>query len=105
MLYQDIIKKVVYETIPENIIEYLIIFGSRARGESTTDSDTDICIILKEDLPREDIKRYRIALSKIFAFDYHMATDIIIKSSYTYNRYKNIIGALEYDIANEGIKL
>ena len=62
-------------------------------------------IILKEDLPREKIKHFRIALSKVFAFDYNMATDIIIKSAYTYNRYKSVVGVLEYNIAQEGIRL
>jgi len=105
MFNEDIVRKVVYDTIPANLIEYVIVFGSRARNEGTGDSDTDICIILKRDLPRGDIKRFRIALNKIFAFDYGMATDIVIKSSYAYNRYKGVIGALEYNIANEGVRL
>jgi len=102
---KEIIKKVIYDTVPFDLIESIIIFGSQARNEGTKDSDTDICIVFKEELSRDDIKHYRTALNKMFAFDHHMATDIIMKSEYVYNRYKGVIGGLEYDIAREGIVL
>ena len=105
MFDKEIVKKVIFDTIPAGLIEQVMVFGSRARNEETGDSDTDICIILKDQLPPEDMKRYRIALNKAFAFDYRMATDIIIKSNYIYTRYKGVIGGLEHAIATEGIPL
>ena len=105
MFNKEVIKKVVYDTVPAELIEQVIVFGSRARNEETSDSDTDICIIFKNDLPRENIKQYRIALNKAFARDYKMPTDIIIKSKYTFNRYKDVISGLEYNINKEGVVL
>ena len=105
MFDQEVIKKVVYGNIPNELIDRVIVFGSRARNEETEDSDTDICILFKEELPREDICAYRVALNRVFAFEHHMPTDIIMKSSYTYNRYKGVIGSLECDIAEEGVVL
>ena len=105
MFDKELIKKVIYDTVPAELIERVIVFGSRARNEETSDSDTDICIIFKDDLPREDIKQYRIAMNRVFAFDHHMATDIVMKSNHDYNRYKSVVGGMEYTIANEGIAL
>ena len=105
MFEREIIEKVVYDTVPADLIEQVIVFGSRARNEETKDSDTDICIIFKDELPREDISRYRIALNEKFAFDYLMPTDIIMKSAYTYNRYKGVVGGIEYEIAKYGVRL
>jgi len=105
MFDKEMIKKVIYDTIPASLIEEAMVFGSRARNEEAVDSDTDICIILKDELPQEDMKRYRIALHKAFAFDHHMATDIIMKSNYIYNRYKGVIGGIEHAIATEGVSL
>lgn len=105
MFDKEIIKTVVYDTVPADLIEQVIVFGSRARDQENADSDTDICIIFKDELTRDDIKRYRTALNKIFAFDYNMPTDIVMKSSYTFNRYKSVIGGIENSIAREGIRL
>jgi len=105
MFDKEVIKKVVYDIIPADLIDQVIIFGSRARDEETNDSDTDICIIFKDELPREDIKRYRGNLNKIFAFDHHMPTDIIMKSNYVFNRYRGVIGGIEYEIAKDGVRL
>lgn len=100
-----IIKNAIYNIIPAEMIDQVIIFGSNARGDNTAYSDTDICIIMKNELSRDKIKTYRYELNKIFAIKHRMPTDIIFKSSYEYNRYKNVAGAIEYAIASEGISL
>jgi len=105
MSNEDLIRNAVYEAIPITIVEQIIVFGSYARGDNTTESDTDICIIVKEKLEREKIKAYRHQLNKIFAVKHRMPTDILIKSSYDFERYKNVAGGIEYAIANEGIVL
>ena len=102
---REIIRKVIYDIVPAELIEQVILFGSRARGEETADSDTDICILFKEEQTREDMKRYRIALNRVFALDYHMATDILMKSRYSYDRYKGVMGGIEYAVAQEGVAL
>jgi len=103
MFDHEVVKKVVYGNIPNELIERVVVFGSRARNEETEDSDTDICVILKDELPREDIKRYRYAMNCAFAYDHDMATDIVIKSNDRFNYFKDVIGRLENDIAEEGV--
>ncbi len=47
-LSAEIVRRIRAEAEPEKII----LFGSQARGEATTDSDYDIFIILETNLPR-----------------------------------------------------
>ena len=101
----EIIKKVIYDTIPADLIEQIIIFGSRARNEENKDSDTDICIIFKDELEWDDKVRYGGVLNKTFVRNYLMDTDILMKSAYTYNRYKGVVGGIEYEISKDGVKL
>jgi len=105
MISREIVRQVVYSIMPENLVEKIIIFGSIARGDSRDDSDTDICIITREELSEDMLKIYRGRMNYIFAFDYRTATDILIKSGHTYNRYKNVVGAIEYAIAEDGVVL
>ena len=105
MINENLIRNAVYETFPTTIVEQIIVFGSYARGDNTSDSDTDICIIVKDGLEREKIKAYRHKLNKIFAVKHRMPTDILIKSSYDFDRYKNVAGGIEYAIAREGLVL
>jgi len=105
MFDKEIIKKVIYDTVPADLIDQVIVFGSCARDEETFDSDTDICIIFKDELPREDIMYYRGELNQVFAHDYKMPTDIIMKSKYVFNRYKGVVSGLEYNIDKEGVVL
>ena len=105
MLNPTIIKEAVHEVIPNNLIEQIIIFGSHACGDATENSDTDICIITKIELTRDELKQYTSGVNRIFARRHRVPTDILIKSSQVYNKYKNVIGAIEYAIAAEGITI
>ena len=106
MMYDaDLIKKVIYDTIPAELIEQIMVFGSRARNEATKDSDTDICIIFKDEISREDNIKYHACVSWAFGFTNRMATDIVMKSKCDYNRYKSVIGGIEHSIAKEGVAI
>ena len=103
MLDTRIIKEVVYSTIPNELIDQVFVFGSKARGDDNIDSDTDICIIIKHSLERNEIKAYRYRLNSIFASKHRMPTDILIKTNHEFNKYKDVVGVIENIIANEGI--
>jgi predicted nucleotidyltransferase len=105
MFDKDLIKSVIYEVIPAELIARIMVFGSRARGDATPDSDTDICVLFKDEIEHKDRYGYRAALNKIFARRYLMPTDIIMKSDRDYNRCKVVVGALEYDIAKDGVSI
>ncbi len=102
MYNAELIKKVIYEHIPSERIEKIIIFGSRARGDAREDSDTDICVIMRDSTEQE---YERVNTSNIYwSFaENELTVDLIIKSSYIYNRYKDVIGSFENDIRDDGV--
>lgn len=103
MFNADIIKETVYYVMPPEMVDQIIIFGSSARGDVTVDSDTDICIITHKKLSYDESKRYRGQMNRIFAFKHRMATDILLKSSDEYARYREVIGAIENEIMRDGV--
>ena len=101
----DIIKNAIYEAIPSAIIEQIIVFGSYARGDNTTDSDVDICVIVNIALTRDEVRNYRKEICNAFIKQHRLPIDLLIKSSDYYNRYKSVACSIERAIATEGIRL
>jgi|Deesub1362A_J573_1020465.scaffolds.fasta_scaffold19064_2 predicted nucleotidyltransferase len=102
----EIAKKIITEEI-EKVglrIEKILLFGSRARGDYTRDSDWDFYVIIDREIPfierRKIITciRRRLAKSKI-------PNDIIIQSVSTVERRKNDVGYLSYYVLKEGIEV
>ena len=104
-LISSIIRETVYETMPIEAIERILIFGSTARGDAADDSDIDICIITHKELTYEEIKMYRGKMNRIFAFRHHIPTDILLKSSYELSRFGKVIGAIENEILKDGVAI
>jgi len=105
MIDKNSIKNAIYETIPPPAIEQIIVFGSYARGDNTTDSDIDICVIVHNTPTRDEVKRYRKEICNAFVKQHRMPIDLLIKSSDCYNRYKDVACSIERSIATEGIRL
>lgn len=81
----------------------LILFGSKARGDSDRHSDIDIAIIVKK-LTR---KRKNLILEEIadFEFENIMPLSTLILSEEEFLFLKNRERAIAYAIENEGIRL
>jgi predicted nucleotidyltransferase len=81
----------------------LILFGSKARGDSDRHSDIDIAIIVKK-LAR---KQKNLILEKIadFEFENIMPLSTLILSEEEFKLLKKRERAIAYEIENEGIKL
>jgi len=86
-------------------LDRTILFGSRAEGKQTEESDWDILVVIKEELTHSERKKlwYNVFknLHKILPVT---SLDVIIKS---YNRYeieKNIVNTLANE-AKKGIVL
>jgi predicted nucleotidyltransferase len=105
MLDREMIRTTVYSVMPSELIERIVLFGSMARGDYTADSDIDICIITNEQLAYDDAKFFRGKMSRIFAFQHHISTDIILKSTNELERYKNVVGAIENEIVRDGVSV
>ena len=70
----------------------VILFGSKVRGDSDTDSDIDLLVVAKTDLaPRQ---RY-CAVRRLIA-DVPASFDIIVKTPEEYNRWRSVVNHIVY---------
>ncbi|MCR4422801.1 MAG: nucleotidyltransferase domain-containing protein [Exilispira sp.] len=82
----------------------IILFGSRARGDFSTNSDYDIMILTdnfcNEEMKKIIAKEIRTQLAKIL-----IDADVIIISNSEYEEKKNELGSLIKYVQKEGIVL
>ena len=98
-----VIKSIVASVAREEGVEVknIVLFGSRARGDYSGDSDWDLLIIVGGSPSREDIRRLqyriyrRLAENKIYC-------DVIVVSEEYYTKYKNVVGTIAYYAHLEG---
>lgn len=76
----------------------VVLFGSRARGDHQPDSDLDLLIIEKSDVPRiKRSRKYRKALKGFFP-----AKDIVVWTPEEVDEWKNVPNAFITTILREG---
>ncbi len=102
---KDLIKKVIYEQIPQEKIDSVYVFGSQARGDARNDSDTDIYVVLDDDKSYGERIKLQSRIRRSFVFDYHMTVDILVKPKERYLLYQDVAGSIEYSVKREGIAL
>jgi uncharacterized protein len=82
------------------ITKNIILFGSRARGESSKYSDYDFLIIIDKTLKiKEKMELFDDLISQLSEFP----IDIIIKSEKELEDFKNQIGTVTREAIKEGI--
>ena len=86
---KEITKKIVKKVDPEKII----LFGSFAWGKPGPDSDIDLFVIEKSDLPKRE---RQIKIRRLF-LDFDMPADVL---SYTNNEIKKRLDINDYFIEN-----
>ena len=93
-LVQEIVQRILTVTKPEKII----LFGSAAVGEMTSDSDIDLLIVESSvNDRREEYVRIRRALRGMgYPFD------IMFISSQWFNESKDVVGGIAYPAHNFG---
>jgi len=78
--------------------EKIILFGSRARGDATVDSDIDLLVIEQSNLPRyKRSARYRKAVAGLFA-----AKDIVVWSPEEIEEWSAVPNAFITTVLREG---
>ena len=81
--------------------EKIILFGSRSRGDASTDSDIDLLVIEHSCLPRyKRAARYRKAVAGLF-----VAKDIVVWSPEEIDEWKSVPNAFVTTILREGTVL
>lgn len=94
------IQDVVVEAVaPDRII----LFGSRARGQSASNSDYDL-LVIKDDVQNEREVARKINY-RLLHEDIERTVDIIVASTDTWNRNARKIGTIYKRIAEEGVTL
>ncbi len=85
-------------------VKNIILFGSRARGDYSEDSDWDLLVVVSGSPDRRAIRRlqYRIyrelARNKVYC-------DVVVVSEEYYEKYKDIVGSIAYHARLEGMPI
>ena len=101
---------VVGRTLAQNLIESLgarvqriILFGSRARGDATAESDYDLLVVLR-DLSTEE--RHGMLLAMYRAVEgADVVAEIHVMNEEEFEETKGVIGGLAYPASKEGVLL
>jgi HEPN domain-containing protein/predicted nucleotidyltransferase len=80
----------------------IVLFGSRARGDATPDSDWDV--YLEVDAPRESLKEIRDAVSSLLS-RFGVSVDTKVARAGEIERRRDDPGTIEWDVAREGLLL
>ena len=96
----DKLKELIINAIP---VEQIYLFGSYAYGKPHKDSDLDLYVVVKDDLPMRDLDA---GLQIRFAIDPEksMPVDIIAKNKRDFTNRLNAI-TLERKVTREGIRI
>lgn len=100
----------VLERITRTIVEHLrprriVLFGSRARGDATSDSDYDIMVEMETDLPDGERANAVYGLFPERASEYDWSLDVHVHTPEEIERWKDDVGVVMYDIVREGLVL
>lgn len=102
-MYQDLKNKIV-ELLDGLEYEKILLFGSRARGESRINSDYDVIVTLIKNITREEKFKIQSKIRKAFAEE-RIDIDIIVKNLDEYDYLKTRIGNVIYYANKEGVLL
>ena len=91
---QKMVECIVAQFQPEKII----LFGSHARGDGTSDSDVDLLIVM----PVEGSKRAKQLEIRAAVHDVRIPKDIIVTRPEEFQWRKDIVGTIEQPAAHEG---
>ncbi|MDR2368292.1 MAG: nucleotidyltransferase domain-containing protein [Deltaproteobacteria bacterium] len=96
-----VLEKFVSVIVPAFSPERIILFGSRARGDHTAESDYDFLVIMKhlDNSSRLSVQLYR----EILPTDLPKNVDFLTISSARYEELKTKVGSIYKAIESEGI--
>jgi len=78
----------------------VVLFGSYARGEATEDSDVDLLVVMDQVGPRG---KRSAPILKMLAEEYLVPVDVIVRSSDTVQRWKDVPGSFTQQVLTEGV--
>jgi predicted nucleotidyltransferase len=94
---RTIVDRIVSEFSPVRII----LFGSRARGTASADSDVDLLVVTD----RAGSKRSQAVAIDLALADIRVAKDIVVVGEEELERERDVVGTIAYPAWREGIVL
>ncbi len=83
----------------------VLLFGSRARGESTVDSDYDLLVITQETLAPRVKMNWESKIRKALVNELNLPFDVIIQSKKEVSEKKNLSGHIVYYAMKEAVEI
>ena len=102
------IRNMAVKAIREELAAYrsgatrILLFGSRARGQGTAESDWDFMAVTQRALTREEKTRVKLAVRRRMA-EQLVPVDLIIKDEATFKRQVDNVGLITYYASRDGI--
>lgn len=90
----DLVKRIAEQFLPDKII----LFGSCARGEARPDSDVDLLVLFPEVADPNKLAAELYAALQDFQFP----TDIVVSTTFRFDRYQNVVNTVYWPAAREG---
>ncbi len=95
------IKKAVHTVLPESDI---VLFGSRAREDSKTDSDYDIMVVVPFEIDIKEKMKLGTRIRKLLVSQ-NITTDVIVQSKKELTIKKDFLGSVVRHAVREGVKI
>jgi predicted nucleotidyltransferase len=95
----DVLERVVARVVRAMAPEAIYLFGSRARGEATADSDYDLLVVVSDDAP---IEQRSLSATGEIPRDPGVSLDIVPCRRSVFERRRNDIGTVSYLATHEG---
>lgn len=86
-------------------LDSVLLYGSYARGEETSESDIDIMVLAN--VPREELSKYKksfITLTSELGLIHDIVITVTLKDTETFNRYIDAVPFYS-NVKREGIKI
>jgi len=101
-----IIKEQILKTLNEMgvSVKRIVLFGSRARGDSKADSDWDFLIVLERKVSREEKSEIAHKIRRSLA-EFYIPCDVIIRSEEEVEKRRETIGSVIKSAIDEGVLL
>jgi len=102
------IKKLILKTLTEMGINVakVFLFGSRAKGKETMESDWDILVVLKDTISQEEKRKIWVRIFSSLHRNFSLFSfDIIIKSEKVFEEEKDIVNTISNEVYLEGVEL
>jgi predicted nucleotidyltransferase len=95
----DVLGRMVARVVRAMAPEAIYLFGSRARGDASADSDYDLLVIVSDDAP---VEQRSLSATAGIPRDPGVSLDIVPCRRSVFERRRNDIGTLSYLATHEG---